>query len=145
MEYPQTATKPATPAVTLRHKRQIHLPLRTYLKNCSTTDADTYLFNNQQVCGQSEYLFAVGLEQDWITLHTKNWGSKSSSGDKWMIKMDRQDTCRPGWFFIEPASSMWRYRIGGSYRVKLNSNSANTSSETAVKNVGAQWWAEPTM
>ena len=136
-----------------------------HIKNCGM-QAETYLYPHRPVAAQSDYIFAVGTEQETYYFRTKDWGFKGIYNSKkkkyegtstpWKVALDRQDYCpamsaddqkefatnapdstltpESKKFFIRPSSSLWRWRLGGSYLIKLNSFSGRQ---------GASWWLQP--
>ena len=52
-----------------------------HIKNCGT-QAETYLYPHRPVAAQSDYIFAVGTEQETYYFRTKDWGFKGIYNSK---------------------------------------------------------------
>ena len=119
---------------------------------------ETYFYPIRPIGGQADYIFAVGRESESYYFRTKDYGSSSKSSDAWTAVLNRKDNpvfvdqgridkgTAQGYdvdhlvgadslFFIRPTSSLWRWRIGGSSLIKLNSYSNRISASFYLKKV----------
>ena len=125
-----------------------------HIKNMGD-QADTYFYPNNILGGNTGYIWGTGRENDTYHFRTMDWGATKNK-DGYLYNLNRKDQpefpsvkninkgiaagndtslLRPAkdLFFIVPTSTVVRWRIGGSQRVKNNSVDGR---------VGASWYLE---
>ena len=108
------------------------------LKNCGP-QAETYFQPDYRPYGQANFIWATGVIQDSVFLRTKDYGSTAArnySTRSGTAVFNREDeTSCPGAIFMRPTSNFWRFRVGGSQLIKLNSYNRTGLQEFILEKV----------